>query len=87
MRKLRFQIIRLITIAVIVYVAITITTGGPLNNAVAINQLNGGNEAYIASQIYYQYKDVASVIGTIIIIVAAMPIIKTIYTILKEKNK
>lgn len=87
MRKLRFHIIKLVAIAIIVWIIGAITTGGPLNNAIAINSLNGGNEAYIASQIYYQYKDMVSVIGTIIIILAAMPIIKIIYTTLKEKNK
>jgi hypothetical protein len=87
MRRLRFHIITLVAVAIIVWTIIALTTSDPFTNAVAINQLNGGNEAYLASQIYYQYKDMASVIGIIIIVLAAMPIIKIIYTTLKEKNK
>lgn len=87
MRKLRFHIIKLVAVAIIVWTIIALTTSDPFTNTVAINQLNGGNEAYLASQVYYQYKDMASVIGTIVIVLAAMPIIKIIYTTLKEKNK
>lgn len=84
-RALRSAIIRVIVIAIFIGVTIAITTNATVTNEVALNQLNGGNEAYLAQEIYYAYKNIAPFIGGIIIIWAAMPIFKIIYKHLKKK--
>lgn len=91
-RKLiRSMIIRLIVVVIFVCVTITISTNAIVTNEVALSQLNGGGEAYLAQEIYYKYKAVAPYIATIIIIWAAIPLFKIIYNHIskkiKEKNK
>lgn len=72
-------IIRLIVVIIFVCVTITISTNATVTNEVAIGQLNGGNEAYLAQEIYYKYKAIAPYIGAVVIIWAAMPLLKIIY--------
>ena len=85
---IKSAIIRIIVVAIFVGITIAITTNALVTNDVAINQLNGGDEAYIAQEIYYRYKTVAPYIGAAIVIWAAMPLIKFIYNKVKgEKTK
>ena len=83
-KALRSAIIRIAVVAIFVCVTIAITTNAMVTNDVALNQLNGGNEAYIAQEIYYKYTAVVPYIGTLIVIWAAMPLFKIIYTKVKK---
>lgn len=87
-KAIRSVIIRIIVVAIFIGVTIAITTNAMVTNDVALGQLNGGDEAYIAQEIYYKYKTVAPFIGTVIILWAAMPLFKILYAIFKNhKNK
>lgn len=85
---IKSAIVRIIIVAIFVSITIAITTNAMVTNDVALNQLNGGDEAYIAQEIYYRYKAIAPYIGAAIVIWAAMPLIKFIYNNVKgEKTK
>lgn len=88
MNKLAFRfIVMIVAFATIAAIAIGLSTSAPVTNEVALAQLNGGDEAYIAMQAYNQYKNVAIAAGSIITTVSIALIITIIYKIFKEKNK
>lgn len=80
-------IIRLVVVMVFVYVIIVISKNAIVTNEVALGQLNGGNEAYLAQEIYYKYKSIAPYIGAGVIIWGAIPLIKIIYKHIIKKSK
>ena len=86
-RILKLAITRIIVVAIFVSISIAISTNAIVTNDVAINQLNGGDEAYLMQEIYYRYKTVAPYIGTLIVIWAAMPLFKIIYKTIKRREK
>ena len=77
----------IVAFATIAAIAVGLSTRAPVTNEVALAQLNGGDEAYIAMQAYNQYKNVAIAAGSIITTVSIALIITIIYKIFKEKNK
>lgn len=83
-KLIRSAIIRIAVITIFVCVTIAITTNAMVTNDVALNQLNGGDEAYIAQQIYYKYKSVAPYIGGLIVIWTTIPLFKIIYSKIKK---
>jgi hypothetical protein len=61
---------------------IALTTNATITNEIAVDQLNGGDEAYIAMQAYTQYKNtlvtIASAITILIVVLVTVITIKTI---------
>ena len=86
-RILKLAITRIIVVAIFVSISIAISTNAMVTNDVALNQLNGGDEAYLMQEIYYRYRTVAPYIGTLIVIWAAMPLFKIIYKTIKRREK
>lgn len=83
-RIVKMIIIRTIAVLIFVSIGIFLSTNATVTNDVALNQLNGGDEAYLAQELYYKYKSVAPVIGAAIVIWTAAPIFKIIYNKIKS---
>lgn len=86
-KRLISSIIRVVVVAIFVCAAIAITTNATITNEIAVNQLNGGDEAYIMQELYYKYKAVVPFVGTVIVILSAIPLIKIVYQIFKNKGE
>lgn len=86
-KRLISSIIRIVVVAIFVSAAIAITTNTTITNEIAVNQLNGGDEAYIMQELYYKYKTVVPFVGTVIVILSAIPLIKIVYQIFKNKGE
>ena len=86
-RLIRSTIIRVAVVAVFATAALAITTNATITNDIAIAQLNGGDDAYLAMQAYSVYQRVEPVVGTLLTVWAAFPIIKLIYNKIKETSK
>jgi hypothetical protein len=82
MKKLYALTIVLAIIAITLTVLIACSTNAVITNDIAIDQLNGGNEAYIVMQAYTQYKNtlvtIASAVTVLIVILVTIITIKTI---------
>jgi ABC-type spermidine/putrescine transport system permease subunit II len=82
MKKLYAITMVLAVVAIILTALIAFTGNATITNDIAIDQLNGGNEAYIAMQAFSQYRDTlitaASVVSALIVILVSIITLKTI---------
>lgn len=82
MKKLYAITLVLAMVAIILTVLIAFTGNATVTNDIAIDQLNGGNEAYIAMQAFSQYRNtlvtIASVVSALIVILVSIITLKTI---------
>lgn len=77
-------------IATIIFVVVYFITGAatvPYTNEMAIDQLNGGDAAYIVSQAWYDLRNLVTYIGYAVAAAAIMLIIIIIFKVSKERNK
>ena len=86
MRKLAILACVIILLSFIVGAAMSLTTNSTVTNEVAIEQLNGGDEAYLAMQAYNQYKGIMYVIPGSITVIAVTVILLAIYKIIFNKH-
>ena len=87
-RLIKSLIIRVIVVGIFVAIGIFLSTNATVTNDVALNQLNGGDEAYLAQELYYKYKAVVPFVGTLLVIWAAYPPVKVIINkLIKEKKE
>lgn len=85
-KRLIRSIILIAVVSIFVGAAIAITTNATITNEIAVNQLNGGDEAYIMQELYNKYRIVVPAVGAMLIILSAIPFIKTVYQIFITKN-
>lgn len=87
---LKSFVIRLIIAIVFVTVARYLTTNVILTNDIALGQLNGGDEGYIAWELYNKYRNIAEYICYAIVIVMmynpTKRLINKIISINKKEN-
>ena len=77
-------------IATIIFVVVHLVTGAttvPFTNEMAIDQLNGGDAAYIASQYWYDFRNLVTYLGYAVTAMAIALIIIIIFKVSKERNK
>ena len=86
-KLIKSLIIRFIVVAIFVAAGIAITTNAIVTNEVALGQLNGGNEMYLALEAYNKYKTIVPFIGTVIVAWAIYPLIKRIFNKIKEMKE
>ena len=80
----------LIILAILMFIAVELITGAatvPLTNELAINQLNGGDAEYIASQSWYAFRNSTTYLGYSVTAAAITIIIIIIFKVFKERNK
>lgn len=86
MKKLIIIIAVLAILTMAAAIFVNLTTNATITNDVAMNQLNGGDEAYIILQAYQQYKNIATtalcMLGTLTITFISI----AFYNIIKIKN-
>ena len=90
MKNLIITTVIMLIIASIMFGLIQLVTGPfsvPITNELAVDQLNGGNDAYIAMQAWYTFRNVVTYIGYIVIAIAVTFIIIIIFNFLKERKK
>lgn len=86
-KRLISSIILIAVVSIFVAAAIAITTNATITNEIAVNQLNGGDEAYIMQELYNKYRIVVPAVGAMLIILSAIPFIKTVYQIFIKNTK
>jgi hypothetical protein len=77
-------IFRIVVVSIFVAIGIFLSTNATVTNDVALNQLNGGDEAYLIQELYYKYKAIAPFVGTLLVIWAAYPPVKVIINKIKS---
>ena len=86
-KQLIFRIIVLIITCAIVNTVIDFTISAPIENSIAVEQLNGGDTTWLLMQAFYKYKSIAQYIGFAICGFAAIPAIKIIIKLIEEITK
>lgn len=77
-------------LAIFIFMAVELVTGAdtvPLTNELAIDQLNGGDTAYVTSQAWYDARNLLTYLGYSVTATAVTIIIIIIFKVLKERNK
>lgn len=86
MRKLAIIAFIIAILAIIVGVVTSLTTNASITNDVAIEQLNGGDEEYLAMQAHNQYREVAYTISGCVTVAAVTVMLLALYKIQTKNN-
>lgn len=86
MKKLAIIAFIIALLAIIVGVVTSLTTNATISNDIAIDQLNGGDEAYLAMQAYNQYRDVIYCVSACVTVAAVTVMLLAIYKIVSNKH-
>lgn len=90
MKKLVTTATILSIVATVIFVAVYLLTGAatvPYTNEMAIDQLNGGDAAYVISQAWYDFRNICTYIGYAVTTAAITLIVIIIVKIFKGENK
>ena len=90
MKKLITAATILSILAAFIFVVVHSITGAatvPLTNEMAIDQLNGGDVAYVMSQSWYDFRNLVTYIGYVVSAAAITLIAIIIFKVSKERNK
>lgn len=77
-------------LAIFIFVVVELVTGAAtvsLTNELAIDQLNGGDTAYVTSQAWYDARNLLTYLGYSVTATAVTIIIIIIFKVLKGKTK
>ena len=86
MRKLAIIAFIIAMLSIIVGVVISLTTNATITNDIAIEQLNGGDEAYLAMQAYNQYREAIYGVSACVTVAAVAVMLLAIYKIVSNKH-
>lgn len=86
MRKLAIIAFIIAMLAIIVGVIASLTTNASISNDIAIDQLNGGDESYLAMQAYNQYRETTYVVSACVTVAAVTVMLLAIYKIVSNKH-
>ena len=86
MRKLAIIAFIIAMLAIVVGVVASLTTNATVTNDIAIDQLNGGDEVYLAMQAYNQYRETTYVISACVTVAAVTVMLLAIYKIVSNKH-
>lgn len=86
MRKLAIIAFTIVMLAIIVGAVASLTTNATVSSDIAIDQLNGGDEAYLAMQGYNQYRDIVYGASACVTVAAVTVMLFAIYKIASNKH-
>lgn len=86
MRKLAIIACVIIILSITVGIITSITTNATISNDIAIDQLNGGDEAYLAMQGYNQYRDIVYGASACVTVAAVAVLLLACYKIFTNKH-
>lgn len=85
--KIIVAIMLVVITALAVSATIAVISSSPINNQIAVDQLNGGDEAWYTWRFYTVLRNVAPAVGSVVVLCSAIPLVKIIITWIKEKTK
>lgn len=86
MKKLAIIAFVILILSFIVSMVTAFTTNATITNDIAIDQLNGGDEAYLAMQAYNQYRTIIYGVSSCIIVIAVAVILLIFYKMYVNKH-
>lgn len=86
MRKLAIIACVIAILSLAIGAVISLTTNATISNDIAIDQLNGGDEAYLAMQAYNQYREAIYGVSACVTVAAVTVMLFAIYKIVTNKH-